>query len=100
MLAGQFVSTQFAFSPGKLKVSMQNKEVGALEEELSLEDFSEGNVESRFYSPYLLNGLQAFPDAAVNFFIKNNVKPIIFEASNNDCHMTYVVMPVSATQSE
>lgn len=100
LLAGQFVSTQFAFAPGKLKVSLQNKDVGALEEELSLDSFDGSNIESRFYSPYLLNGLQAFPDAAVNLFIKNSTKPIIFESEAPDCHMTYLVMPVSMNQNE
>lgn len=100
LLAGQFVSTQFAFSAGKLKVSMQNKEVGELEEELRLDEFVGENVESRFYSPYLLNGLQAFSEQDVNFFIKNNSRPIIFESQENDCHMTFLVMPVSMNQQE
>lgn len=100
LLAGQFVSTQFAFSQGKLKVSLQNKDVGALEEELTLEGFDGENIESRFYSPYLLNGLQSFPETAVNFYIKNSIKPIIFEASTDGCNMTYLVMPVSMNQNE
>jgi len=100
MLAGQFVSTQFAFAAGKLKVSMHNKEVGKLDEELSLEQYEGENIESRFYTPYLLNGLQVFPDDAVNFYIKNNTKPIIFESSSSDFLMTYLVMPVSFSQTE
>lgn len=100
LLAGQFVSTQFAFSPGRLKVSLQNKDVGALEEELSLEGFSGESIDSRFYSPYLLNGIQSFSENAINFYIKNSIKPIIFEASTDDCMMTYLVMPVSVNQSE
>ncbi len=100
LLAGQFVSTNFAFEPGKLKVSLLNKEVGALEEELSLDTFEGAMIESRFYSPYLLNGLQAFPDDAVNFFIKNQAKPIIFETITDDYQLTYLVMPVSMNQSE
>ncbi len=100
LLAGQFISTQFAFQAGKLRVSMQNKEVGVLEEELSLEEFSGDGVESRFYAPYLLNGLQVFPESSVNFFIKSSAKPIIFESSTETYHMTYLVMPVSMTQAE
>jgi DNA polymerase III sliding clamp (beta) subunit (PCNA family) len=100
LLAGQFVATNFAFSTGALKVSMKNKEVGALEETLSLESFEGALVESRFYSPYLLNGLQAFPEEAVSFFIKNNSKPIIFESATAQYEMTYLVMPVSANQTE
>ena len=100
LLAGQFVATHFSFKPGILKVSMQNKEVGALEEMLSLDVFDGEGIESRFYSPYLLNGLQAFPDSALQFFIKNSAKPIIFEAESNDFHMTFLVMPVSMTQAK
>lgn len=100
LLAGQFVATNFAFSTGALKVSMKNKEVGALEETLSLESFEGALVESRFYSPYLLNGLQVFPEDAVSFFIKNNSKPIIFESATAQYEMTYLVMPVSANQTE
>ncbi len=98
LLAGQFVSTNFAFVPGSLNVSIHNKEVGKLEEHLALEDFSGGAVESRFYSPYLLNGLQVFPAQQVDFFIKSSIKPIIFEAHDQECDLTYLVMPVSTTQ--
>lgn len=100
LLAGQFVSTHFMFSPGAVKVSMHNKEVGKLEESLALNEFDGENVESRFYSPYLLNGLQVFPEENVQFFIKNAAKPIIFEAQGADYQMTYLVMPISMTQAE
>ncbi len=100
LLAGQFVSTQFAFGPGKLKVSMRNKEVGALEEELALDSYEGSDIESRFYAPYILSGLQAFPEESVSFFVKNNTKPIIFESSRDDLNMTYLVMPVSLSQQE
>ncbi len=100
LLAGQFVSTNFAFSPGAMHVSMNNKEVGALEEALSLQNYDGEKVESRFYSPYLLSGMQAFDDNKVQFFIKNNTKPIIFEAEADGVHMTYLVMPVSLNQTE
>lgn len=98
LLAGQFVSTNFAFVAGSLNVSIHNKEVGKLEEHLALEDFVGGAVESRFYSPYLLNGLQVFPAQQVSFFIKSSIKPIIFEAHDQDCDLTYLVMPVSSSQ--
>ncbi len=100
LLAGQFVSTQFAFAPGKLKVSMRNKEVGALEEELALDSYEGSDIESRFYAPYILSGLQAFSEDAVSFFVKNNTKPIIFESSRDELNMTYLVMPVSLSQQE
>lgn len=100
LLAGQFVSTHFLFSSGALKVSMHNKEVGKLEESLSLHEYQGDHVESRFYSPYLLNGLQAFPEENIQFFIKNAAKPIIFEGQGSDYHMTYLVMPISMAQAE
>lgn len=98
LLAGQFVSTNFSFIPGSLNVSIHNKEVGKLEEHLALEAFAGTAVESKFYSPYLLNGLQVFPAQQVDFFIKSPVKPIIFETHDQDYDLTYLVMPVSASQ--
>jgi len=99
LLAGQFVSTNFKFTPGAVAVSLHNKEVGKLDESLPLQKFEGDLIESRFYSPYLLNGLQVFPDENVKFFIKNDTKPIIFEAKSESYHLTYLVMPVSATDS-
>jgi DNA polymerase-3 subunit beta len=100
LLAGQFVSTNFRFTPGILKVSMHNKEVGKLDETLNLNDFSGTDIESRFYSPYLLNGLQVFPEEMVQFYIKNPAKPIIFEAESTEYQLTFLVMPVSMVQTE
>jgi len=99
LLAGQFVSSTFRFMPGALKVSMHNKEVGKIDEELNLETYDAQEIESRFYAPYLLNGLQAFSDKNLQFFIKNGAKPIIFEAKDEDFIQTYLVMPVSISQS-
>ena len=98
LLAGQFVATNFTFIPGYMNVSITNKEVGKLEEQLLLQDFSGNGVESRFYSPYLLNGLQAFPQSNVTFYVKSAIKPIIFEAEENLFRLTYLVMPVSVAQ--
>lgn len=98
LLAGHFVSTKFSFKPGKLDVSMKNKEVGKLEESLMINSFDGDIIESRFYSPYLLNGLQAFSEKDLKLFIKNSVKPIIFESEQNDHNFTYLVMPVSMAQ--
>jgi DNA polymerase-3 subunit beta len=100
LLAGQFVSTNFTFSPGLMNVKLHNKEVGKLEESLLLNEYSGNAVESRFYSPYLLNGLQVFSEDVINFHIKNGAKPIIFEATEKDWQLTYLVMPVSMTQAE
>jgi DNA polymerase-3 subunit beta len=100
LLAGQFVSTQFRFTPGILKVSLNNKEVGKLDETLTLNEFIGDEIDSRFYSPYLLNGLQVFSDDSVQCFIKNAARPIIFESQDKDYNLTFLVMPVSMTQSE
>ena len=98
LLSGQFLATHFEFSKDQLKVSLQNNEVGSLEETLVTQDFDSDNLDMRFYSPYLLNGLQSFQDDQVTCFLKNNSRPIIFESNDNNSNMVYLVMPVSATK--
>lgn len=98
LLSGQFLATNFKFSKEQLKVSLENNEVGKLEESLSLHNFDSDDLEMRFYSPYLLNGLQSFHDDEVTCFLKNNSRPIIFESSSATSHTVYLVMPVSATK--
>jgi len=100
LLAGQFLSTSFTFNNGSLDISLHNKEVGKLKESIQLGIFDGEKIESRFYSPYLLSGLQAFSEDSVQFFIKNKTKPIIFESKQDDHNMIYLVMPVSATSSD
>lgn len=95
LLSGQFLATLFEFSAKRLQVSMKNKEVGSLEEELTLQGFEGGEISLRFYAPYLLNGLQIFSDDAITFYLKNSTKPIIFESHNKSIVITYLVMPVS-----
>ncbi|MCK4265144.1 DNA polymerase III subunit beta [Candidatus Babeliales bacterium] len=95
-LAGQFISTKFKFAPGKLDLSLHNKEVGKLEETLSLNSFDGQDLESRFYSPYLLNGLSVFSEKELKFYVKNTDRPIIFESDQEAYNFTYLVMPVSA----
>ena len=97
LLAGQFLSTSFTFKPGKLDISLHNKEVGKLKESVSLDKFDGEEIESKFYSPYLLNSIMAIGGENINFYIKNKAKPIIFEADQEELHLTYLVMPVSAT---
>lgn len=101
LLSGQFIATNFGFAGRTLNVSMENNEVGALKEKLSLVDFNGDNVDIRFYAPYLLGGLQVFADDKVKFSLKNASKPIIFESEQDDIRMMYLVMPVSpmTTQS-
>ena len=97
LLSGQFVATQFGFSPKKLKVTMQNKEVGNLDEDVPLDGFKGENLDLRFYAPYLLSGLQVFGDDQITFYLKNNAKPIIFESDDKGYRLIYLVMPVAQT---
>ncbi|MFH1831592.1 MAG: DNA polymerase III subunit beta [bacterium] len=99
LLAGQFVATNFTFAPKSVTVKLQNKEVGKLEESINMQGYEGDKVESRFYSPYLLNGLQVFPKADISFFVKDSTRPIIFEAQEEEYHLTYLVMPVSMVQN-
>lgn len=99
LLAGQFLSTTFTFSPASLDVKLANKEVGSLKESLPLALFDGPEIETRFYSPYLLSGLQALGGDSVHFHIKNSMRPIIFDDAGEDFSFTYLVMPVSAVQS-
>ena len=97
LLSGQFIATNFGFEQETLHVSMQNKEVGKLQEVLPLNDFSGTKLDIRFYAPYLLSGLQAFSDDKVKFYLKNSSRPIIFETESEQSYLTYLVMPVSPT---
>lgn len=97
LLSGQFLATTFYFSLDQLKVCLKNNEVGSMEETLALQDYTGQELEMRFYSPYLLNGLQALNGDVVSCYLKNNTRPIIFESIDNLNQMIYLVMPVSAT---
>ncbi len=99
LLSGQFIATEFNFKPECLNVSMQNKEVGKLEEEVPLDEFEGAAMDLRFYAPYLLSGLQVFGDDQLHFYLKNTAKPIIFEADKGQYHMLYLVMPVAPTST-
>jgi DNA polymerase III subunit beta len=99
LLSGQFIATNFGFEPERLQVSMQNKEVGKLQEALPLHEFQGAKLDVRFYAPYLLSGLQAFSDDKIQFFLKNSSRPIIFETNTEQSHLTYLVMPVSPTSN-
>jgi DNA polymerase III subunit beta len=104
LLSGQFIATHFAFGLERLKVSLHNKEVGTLEEEVPLFDFKGEECDIRFYAPYLLNGLQVFPGEQIQFYLQGKSKPIIFDAQskneNNAYSLFYLVMPVAQTHEE
>lgn len=97
LLSGQFLATRFGFGSQVVRVSMHNKEVGKLDEEIALSGYEGEPLDIRFYAPYLLNGLQSLNEDKVTFFLKNGTKPIIFESHNERMQMTYLVMPVSPT---
>ncbi len=98
LLSGQFIATQFSFSPHSLHVVMANKEVGRLDERIPLFDYKLNTIETRFYAPYLLNGIQTF-DENITFYIHSAQKPIIFEATSPYINRLYLVMPVSHAQA-
>lgn len=97
LLTGQFIATKFDFAPERLHVSMQNKEVGKLQEEVPLGQYAGATLDIRFYAPYLLSGLQVLPEEQITFYLKNSARPIIFESTTAENHFTYLVMPVSPT---
>jgi DNA polymerase-3 subunit beta len=97
LLSGQFIATHFAFQPARLSMSMQNKEVGKVEEHLPLEEFVGDELAIRFYAPYLLTGLQAFDEERISFYLQNASKPIIFETQGKTHRFLYLVMPVAPT---
>jgi len=94
LLSGQFLATQFVFNENIVHVSMKNKEVGTLDEDLTMNGLEGKNVDIRFYAPYLLSGLQVLPEETVHFYLKNNTRPIIFESTSDNISITYLVMPV------
>jgi|GEM_PF-265398 len=96
LLSGQFLATLFGFKSDRLKISMKNKEVGTLEELVPLHQFN-GDIDVRFYAPYLLSGLHVFPEEKISFYLKNATKPVIFESKDNDFSLLYLVMPVAPT---
>ena len=97
LLSGQFLATNFKFSKQSLKVSLKNSDIGNLDETLPMQGFEAENLELRFYSPYLLQGLQSFSEEEnLTCFLKSNSKPIIFKSDTDAYHLTYLVMPVSA----
>lgn len=100
LLSGQFLATLFAFEPETVRVSLKNKEVGTLDEELALEGFNGSRVDIRFYAPYLLNGIGAFSDDKMTFYLNNGTKPIIFESHAEDVDLTYLVMPVASASAD
>ena len=95
LLSGQFIATEFDFIQNNLDIAINNKEVGRLKENITLAESVDMELKIRFYSPYLLSGLQTLPGDTVFFWLHNKTRPIIFEAEENSCNILYLVMPVS-----
>jgi DNA polymerase III subunit beta len=101
LLSGQFIATEFGFKADNVDVSMMNKEVGKLDEKITLGNFKGDALDLRFYAPYLLSGLHAFSDESLTFYLSSAAKPIIFETEEKDkFNLTYLVMPVSANTNQ
>lgn len=98
LLSGQFIATRFLFEDSMVRVSMQNNEIGSLEEQIPLINFTRDPIDIRFYAPYVLNGLQAFSqDAYLDFYLKTSSQPIMLDCKKDDINFLYLVMPVSPT---
>lgn len=100
LLSGQFIATQFVFTDNEVAVSMHNKEVGRLQERIKLIKGFEGELDIRFYAPYLLNGLTALSGDTVHFFLQNKSRPLIVKSTDDTGTFTYLVMPVSPTTQQ
>jgi DNA polymerase III subunit beta len=97
-LSGQFLATKFSFLDRLLVLSLENKDVGVMREELPMDE-GETTLDIRFYTPYILNGLQSFDEKTLVCYLKNTTKPIIFQSVKDDYSLTYLVMPVSPTHT-
>lgn len=95
LLSGNFLATRFTFDKNSLRIRMENKGIGTLDESVSLNLDLADEQEIRFYAPYLVDGLQTFSEARIRFFIKNSTKPIMIETTEHDCSIRYLVMPVA-----
>lgn len=100
LLSGQFIATRFGFEPHALRVSVTNKEVGRLTEELVLKEYSGEKIEMRFYAPYILNGIQALDGDEVRLYLHSATRPILFESVKPELTVTYLVMPVSPSTNQ
>lgn len=98
LLSGQFIATNFDFSPESVRISMHNTEAGKLQENLPINNFSGDALGIRFYAPYVLNGLQAFSEGMITFYIKGATRPLVFHTEASKRDVTYLVMPVSPSK--
>jgi len=97
LLSGQFIATEFTFTPAALQVALHNKEVGSLREEVRLETYAGDSLEMRCYAPYILHGIHVFSEAStLQLFVKSSTFPLVFTAERpTETRVTYLVMPVA-----
>lgn len=101
LLAGKFVSTNFTINEqGRMKVSLKNKEIGSMEEEIESETYKGDDIKSAFYSPYVLSALHSIGGDKVDYLVKGGSSPIFFEKDEPNCKLLYLVMPVLENQAE
>lgn len=95
LLAGQFISSQFSFSQKGCELSLENKDIGSLQQHVALEAMDEFALDTAFFSPYILTGLLAITDDMVTCSIRDKRSPLVITSHGKDHEYTYVVMPVS-----
>lgn len=94
LLAGKFISAKFRFEKDFLEIILDNKEIGSLKERLPLQNFDGKNINSSFYTPYVLTAVQQISEEKTEFMVKEGVAPMFFDFSTDDIQATYLIMPV------
>lgn len=94
-LSGNLVqATSFHFGNQKLNVTMENKEIGQLDETIPLNTYAGDDLTVYFYAPYLLSGVPIFGGDMIGFYLKNSSMPIMFEHKESHFTLLYLVMPI------
>jgi DNA polymerase III subunit beta len=99
LLSNEFIATKFTFDDAQLHVSITNKEVGALDEQLPFNSSAKTHINLRMYAPYLLNGIQALDGNELTFYLKGSTSPLIFQSEGEEYSMTYLVMPIAPSKA-
>ncbi len=99
LLAGKFISSKFSFTENLLEISLDNKEVGSLQEKIPLISFDGIPVTSNFYPPYILNALSQVPQEQIQFAVKGGTHPLFFDFSAEEFNTTYLIMPVISSDT-
>jgi len=89
----KFHGIRLEFQKNALKMSANNPEQEAAEEELQIE-YNENSVEIGFNVTYLLDILNTVSTDEIKLEIKDANSSMVIEECNNDSTATYVVMPM------